>query len=94
VSNWKKPIPRVLHRPNLFMGCEREWIQLLIGFSGIIAFVGMNPVAIGCGLVTWVTGHAVLLKAAKADPDWIKIYLRSLRFQHRYSYRARPYRRS
>lgn len=90
---WEHPIPRVLHRPNLFLGGERDWVLTVLLAAVWIGFTGLSIKAFIAGGGFWMICHPVLLWMASIDTDFTKVYRRSLKFRVRYAYRPRPYRR-
>jgi len=86
------PFHRVLHRPNLFLGGEREPALLTLLVAGGLAVSGLNTVSFLVGAALWFTAIPVLRWTAKADPHMSKIYLRHIRYRGYYPARSRPYR--
>jgi type IV secretion system protein VirB3 len=86
------PFHRVLHRPNLFLGGEREPALLTLIVAGGLAVSGMNTVSFLVGAALWFTAIPLLRWMAKADPHMSKIYLRHIRYRGYYPARSRPYR--
>jgi len=86
------PFHRVLHRPNLFLGGEREPALLTLIVAGGLAVSGLNTVSFLVGAALWFTAIPVLRWMAKADPHMSKIYLRHIRYRGYYPARSRPYR--
>lgn len=83
---------RVLHRPNLFLGGEREPALLALLVAGGLAVSGMNTVSFLVGAALWFSAIPVLRWVAKADSHMSKIYLRQIRYRGYYPARSRPYR--
>lgn len=83
------PIHLSLIRPILLMGAERE----LVLISGIIAAVLVMSleriVFTIVGVVFWSLSLAVLQKAAKADPQFSRVYLRHTRYRAYYAAQSR-----
>ena len=86
-------VHRVLHRPNLFLGGERELVLITAIACVGVAVSGMNLVAFGVGLGVWAFCIGLFRMMAKADPYMSKVYLRYLRYQPHYPARSRPFRR-
>ena len=86
------PFHRVLHRPNLFLGGEREPALLTLLVAGGLAVSGMNTVSFLVGAALWFSAIPVLRWMAKADPHMSKIYVRHIRYHGYYPARSRPYR--
>jgi type IV secretion system protein TrbD len=83
---------RVLYRPNLFLGAEREPAMLTLLIAGGLAVSGMNMVSFLVGAALWFTAIPLLRWMAKSDPHISKIYLRQMRYRGYYPARSRPYR--
>jgi type IV secretion system protein TrbD len=86
------PFHRVLHRPSLFLGGEREPALLTLLVAGGLAVSGMNTVSFLVGAALWFSAIPVLRWMAKADPHMSKIYVRHIRYRGYYPARSRPYR--
>jgi type IV secretion system protein TrbD len=86
------PFHRVLHRPNLFLGGEREPALLTLLVAGGLAVSGMNTVSFLVGAALWFSAIPLLRWMAKADPHMSKIYLRHIKYRGYYPARSRPYR--
>ena len=86
------PFHRVLHRPNLFLGGEREPALLTLLVAGGLAMSGMNWVSFLVGAALWFSAIPILRWMAKADPHMSRIYLRHIRYRGYYPARSRPYR--
>jgi type IV secretory pathway TrbD component len=84
---------RVLHRPALFLGGEREPVLLTAVIAGGVAVSGMNAVSFLAGAVLWFASIPLFRWMAKADPRMTKIYLRQLQYRGYYPARSRPWRR-
>ena len=86
------PFHRVLHRPGLFLGGEREPALITAIVAGGLAVSGMNTVSIATGAAVWFGAIPLLRWMAKADPQMTKVYLRQLRYRGYYPARSRPFR--
>jgi len=86
------PFHRVLHRPNLFLGGEREPTLLTLILAGGVAVSGMNTVSFLVGAALWFSAIPVLRWMAKADPQMSRIYVRHIKYRGYYPARSRPYR--
>ena len=84
---------RVLHRPSLFLGGEREPVLLTAILAGGVAVSGMNTVSLVVGVVLWFGSLPLFRWMAKADPQMTKVYLRQLSYRGYYPARSRPWRR-
>jgi type IV secretory pathway TrbD component len=83
---------RVLHRPSLFLGGEREPALMTLIIAGGLAVAGMNTVSFVIGAVLWFSTIPVLRWMAKTDPQMTKVYVRHIRYRGYYPARSRPYR--
>jgi type IV secretory pathway TrbD component len=83
---------RVLHRPSLFLGGEREPALMTLIVAGGLAVAGMNTVSFLVGAALWFSGIPILRWMAKTDPQMTKVYLRQVKYRGYYSARSRPYR--
>ena len=83
---------RVLHRPNLFLGCDRELvlIMLLLCIALIATSGNVFAMLFGCSVI--FIGLPTLRKMALADPGMRKIYLRQLKYLGFYPARSRAFR--
>jgi type IV secretion system protein VirB3 len=86
------PFHRVLHRPSLFLGGEREPALMTLIIAGGLAVAGMNTVSFLVGGALWFSAIPTLRWMAKADPQMTKVYLRQLRYRGYYPARSRPFR--
>jgi type IV secretion system protein VirB3 len=92
VSLRRLPFHRVLHRPALFLGGERELALMTLIIAGGLAVSGMNLVSFGVGGILWFCSIPVLRWMAKSDPQMTKVYIRQLKYCGYYPARSRPYR--
>jgi len=83
---------RVLHRPNLFLGGEREPALLTAIVAGGLAASGMNTISFLVGGTVWFACIPLLRWMAKVDPYMTRIYLRQLAYRNYYPARSRPFR--
>ncbi len=86
------PFHRVLHRPGLFLGGEREPTMMAALVAGSIAVAGMNTVSIGTGALLWFIAIPLFRWMAKADPKMTQVYIRHRKHRGYYPPRSRPYR--
>ena len=86
------PFYRVLHRPNLFLGGEREPALVTAIVAGGLAASGMNAVSLLIGAIVWFACIPLLRWMAKVDPYMTRIYLRQLPYRGYYPARSRPFR--
>jgi type IV secretion system protein VirB3 len=92
VSLRRTPIFRVLHRPRLFLGGEREPTLMMAIVAAGLAVSGQNLVTVAVAALLWFGSIGVFRQVAKADPQMSQVYLRQLRYQGYYPPRSRPYR--
>ena len=59
---------RALHRPNLFLGGERELVMITAVVCGGLPASSLNLIATAIGLVLWVFLTGIFRMMAKADP--------------------------
>jgi type IV secretion system protein TrbD len=83
---------RVLHRPALLLGGEREPVLMTLIIAGGLALSGMNLVSFAVGGGLWFLAIGAFRWMAKADPQMTKVYVRQLRYRGYYPARSRPYR--
>lgn len=83
---------RVLYRPSLVLGGEREPVLVALIVAGGLAVSGMNAVSFAVGAALWFSAIPLLRWVAKADPQMTRVYLRQLRYRGYYPPRSRPYR--
>ena len=86
------PFHRVLHRPALFLGGERELALMTLIIAGGLAVSGMNLVSFVVGGILWFCSIPVFRWMAKSDPQMTKVYIRQLKYCGYYPARSRPYR--
>jgi type IV secretion system protein TrbD len=78
-------IHRALIRPVLLMGAERELV-LITGITAAVFVLSLQrPLFALVGVILWLVGLAVLQRAAKADPEISRVYLRHLRYRPYYA---------
>ena len=76
VDGYEIPLHRSLTEPILLAGAPRG-AAILIGTLAAALALGLRlwvP-----GLLVWVAGHTAAVWAAKADPDFMTVAMRSLR---------------
>ena len=88
----RTPFFRVLHRPRLFLGGEREPTLMMAIVAAGLAVSGQNLVTLAVAGVLWFGSIGIFRQIAKADPQMSQIYLRQLKYQGYYPPRSRPYR--
>jgi type IV secretion system protein TrbD len=92
VSLRRTPFFRVLHRPRLFLGGEREPTMMMAIVAAGLAVSGQNLVTLIVAAVLWFGCIGVFRQVAKADPQMSRVYMRQLKYQGYYAPRSRPYR--
>jgi type IV secretion system protein VirB3 len=92
VSLRRLPFHRVLHRPALFLGGERELALMTLIIAGGLAVSGMNLVSFVVGGILWFCSIPLFRWMAKSDPQMTKVYIRQLKYCGYYPARSRPYR--
>ena len=85
------PFYRVLYRPNLFLGGEREPALLTLLVAGGLAATSVNKIGIGVGALLWFVSIPLLRWMAKADPQMCFMFRRHIRYHGYYPARSRPY---
>jgi type IV secretion system protein TrbD len=86
------PLHRALHRPNLFLGGERELVLIAAIVCGGVAVSALNIVATAIGAGVWVLVIGLLRLMAKSDPQMSRVYLRHVGYRPYYPPRSRPAR--
>ncbi len=88
----RTPFHRVLHRPALLLGGERELVMMAAFVAGALGVAALNAVAAAIAALLWFGCLAALRRMAKADPQLSRIYIRQLRYRRYYPARSRPTR--
>lgn len=88
----RTPVYRALHRPNLILGGEREWVLFTALLAGGLALTAQNLVATAISAGLWFGVIGVLRLMARADPRMSLVYARQVRHQRYYPARSRPFR--
>ncbi len=79
----------VLHpslvRPALLAGGDRDltiivWLTVIVLIFG----AGIRPLSIGVAMALGIGGQWGLMRAARADPHWFRVYRRHLHYQKFY----------
>ena len=86
------PFYRALHRPNLFLGGERELVMSTGILCAGLVISSQNWPATIVGLSIWGVGISIFRMMAKIDPHLVRVYLRHLKYQNYYSPRSTPWR--
>ena len=88
----RTPFFRVLHRPRLFLGGEREPTLMMAIVAAGLAVSGQNLVTLAVAAVLWFGFIGIFRQVAKADPQMSRVYMRQLKYRGYYPPRSRPYR--
>ncbi len=88
----KVPFHRVLHRPHLFLGGERELVMFTALVCAGFAVSSQTVWAALLSLAIWMLCIGFFRQMAKFDPHLSRIYLRHLKYQSYYPPRSRPAR--
>ncbi len=88
----RTPFFRVLHRPRLFLGGEREPTLMMAIVAAGLAVSGQNLVALLVAAALWFGCIGIFRQVAKADPQMSRVYLRQIKYRGYYPPRSRPYR--
>ena len=88
----RTPFYRVLHRPRLFLGGEREPTLMMAIVAAGLAVSGQNLVTLAVAGILWFGSIGIFRQVAKADPQMSQVYLRQLKYRGYYPPRSRPYR--
>jgi type IV secretion system protein VirB3 len=79
------PIHVSLIRPILLMGCERELVLTSAIIAAVLVLSLERLVFTVVGVVFWSLSLAALQRAAKADPQFSRVYLRHARYRAYYA---------
>jgi len=91
VSLRRTPFRRVLYRPRLWLGGERELTMSIALVAAGLAVIGQNLVSITVAAVLWFGSIGLFRQMAKSDPQMVKVYIRQVRQRGYYPPRSRPY---
>lgn len=86
-------IHRVLYRPNLVLGCERELFLVTSLVAAGLVVTGLNLPSLLGGAVVWGVAITALRMMAQADPMMSRVYRRHIRYARYYAPRSRPWRK-
>jgi type IV secretion system protein VirB3 len=87
----RTPFYRVLYRPPLVLGGEREPV-LGLALACALMVYGFYFVPMIVAIFLWIGGVTALRLMAKADPFMTKIYSRQWGYRAHYAPRSRPAR--
>jgi type IV secretory pathway TrbD component len=88
----RTPFFRVLHRPRLFLGGEREPTLMMAIVAAGLAVAGQNLVTAIVAVLLWFGCIGIFRQMAKADPQMSRVYLHQVQYRSYYPARSRPYR--
>jgi type IV secretion system protein TrbD len=88
----RTPFYRVLYRPPLVLGGEREPVLLTLVIAVGLAVSGLNVPSLVVAAFLWFGGIAAFRLMAKADPYMTAVYRRQRRYRKHYAPRSRPAR--
>lgn len=86
----RTPFRRVLYRPRLWLGGERELTMCVALVAAGLAMIGQNLVSIGVAAALWFGSIGLFRQMAKADPQMVRVYMRQVRQRGYYPPRSRP----
>jgi type IV secretion system protein VirB3 len=78
-----------LMRPILLMGAERDLVLITAIIAAVLVLSLQRPLFIAAGVVIWSLGLGALQRAAKADPQLSRVYLRHVRYRAFYEAQSR-----
>ena len=77
-------------RPILLMGAERELLLISAIVAAVLVLSLQQLLFTVVGVVFWCLSLAALQRAAKADPQFSRVYLRHTRYRAYYEAQSRP----
>jgi type IV secretion system protein TrbD len=83
------PIHASLMRPILLMGCERELVLVSAIIAAVLVLSLERLVFTIAGVLFWGVSLAALQRAAKADPQFSRVYMRHARYRAYYAAQSR-----
>ncbi len=83
------PIHLSLMRPILLMGGERELVLLAAIIAAVLVLSLERLIFTVIGVVFWSLSLAALQRAAKADPQFSRVYVRHARYRAYYAAQSR-----
>ncbi len=86
------PFHRVLHRPQLLWGCDRECALFCTVVAVTLPALLQDMPAFVAGALIWALAFPVLRWAAKQDPQWRQVYMQQRHYRKFYPARSTPYR--
>ena len=88
----RTPIHRVLHRPHLLLGGDRQAVMFTALACGALGLEGGTKISLVVAVAFWFCGLFFFRKMAKADPLMAKIYFRNRKYRRFYRSRSTPWR--
>jgi type IV secretory pathway TrbD component len=88
----RTPIYRVLYRPSLILGGEREPVLITLVIAVGLVMSGFNLVSFAVAAFLWFGGLGAFRFMAKHDPYMTSVYRRQLSYRAHYAPRSRPAR--
>jgi type IV secretory pathway TrbD component len=88
----RTPFYRVLYRPPLILGGEREPVLVTLVIAVGLVMSGLNFVSFATAAILWFGGIAAFRIMAKHDPYMTSVYRRQLAYRAHYAPRSRPAR--
>ncbi len=85
----RSPFYRVLHRPNLFLGGERNLVMFTLLVCAGIAVASLNVWTAVIGTVIWFSCIGLFRQMAKHDPYLSRVYIRHKKYQTYYAPNSR-----
>ncbi len=83
------PIHLSLMRPILLMGGERELVMISAIIAAVLVLSLERLIFTVIGVVFWSLSLAALQRAAKADPQFSRVYVRHARYRAYYAAQSR-----
>jgi type IV secretion system protein TrbD len=84
----RTPIYRALHRPNLFLGGERELVLMTAILCAGVGVSSLTFIGTAAAVLVWSLCIGLFRLMAKSDPQLSRVYLRQLHHQPYYPARA------
>jgi type IV secretion system protein VirB3 len=84
----RTPIYRALHRPNLFLGGERELVLMTAILCAGVGVSSLTVVGTAAAVLVWSLCIGLFRLMAKSDPQLSHVYLRQLRQRPYYPARS------
>lgn len=85
----RTPFYRALHRPNLFLGGERELVMFTALVCVGLIISSQNWIVTGICVALWCICIGFFRLMAKKDPYMSRVYLRHIKYKTYYPARSR-----